>query len=223
MTNQTANPSGESWRLADRWRNTRPVLGDAVQATSVVVAGIVGACVIGYAWPRQNASTAIAIAGVVLQWAGLAVVAVGIAKIRRHFDRPSLFRRFWEALQRPRDVTVQLSGVIAVSASGTLTAVHTRANPTTQERVTALEAALSQLRSDLNAQMQTINTSVEAVKQDVQREAATRASAITAVRSQFADVAAGGLRLEIIGLWWLVVAALLSSVPNELAALLPPF
>lgn len=106
MTNQTANPPGESWRLGDRWRNTRPVLADGAQAAGVVVMGIVVAGAIGYFWPRQSGSTATAIAGVVLQWAGLAVVALGMRQMRRRFKRPSWFGRLWGALQRPLEGSV---------------------------------------------------------------------------------------------------------------------
>jgi hypothetical protein len=223
MTNQAANPPGESRRLADRWRNTRAVLVDGARAAGAVVAGIVVACVIGYLWPRQSGSTAIGIAAVVLQLLGLASVALGMRQMRRRFKRPSWFRRLWVALQGPRDVTVQISGVGSASGTGKVSGVGALANPTIEARVAALEAALPKLRSDLTAKMQTITTSVDAVKHEIQREAATRASAITDVLRQLEDVSAGGLYLESIGLWWLVVAAVFSSVPNELAALLGPF
>jgi small-conductance mechanosensitive channel len=62
---------------------------------------------------------------------------------------------------------------------------------------------------------------VEAVKHDVQREAEKREAEDRNVLRQIEDVSAGGLSLEWIGLWWLFVGVLFTSVPTQVAGYLP--
>jgi hypothetical protein len=94
------------------------------------------------------------------------------------------------------------------------------ANPTIEQRLDAVEASVKQLRTDLNDKTQTLTKSVDAVKQEVQRETEQRAAAILDVLRQLEDVAAGGLSLESIGLCWLFPGTLFTSLPDEIAALL---
>ena len=212
----------QRWRLAARWHNTRVVLVDAWPA-GVFVLGVLVAGAIGWLF-RQTPSTAIAVAGVILQWQGLAVVAWGMVRLRQRFKHPGpgWFWRLVNALRRPRDITIQLTGVGAMSATGhaTVSAVGSVANPTIEQRLNAVEATVTQLRTDLIEKTQAITTSVDAVKHGVQREAEERAAAIRDVLRQLEDVSAGGLYLQSIGLGWLIVGVLFTSVPNELAAFL---
>jgi hypothetical protein len=207
----------QRWRLVARWRNARAVLADAWPAM-VVVFGVMVACAIGYWSFRQNLSAEIACAGMILQWFGLSVVAWGIVKLRQRFKRPSWFGRLWSAVQRPRDLTTQLTeGVMMATGQGTATLVLSLVDATIEQRLNAVEATVKQLRTDLNEKAQALTTSVEAVKQGVRREAENRAAVIRDVLRQFEDVSAGGIHLESIGLCWLFVGVLFTSLPNELA------
>ncbi len=212
-----------SWRLADRWKNARPVVLDGWPALAVVI-GVLVAFAIGYVCPRSRTGTAFAVAGVVLQWAGLAVVAVGLVRMRQRFERPSWFTRIWKSLRRPRDVTARLAADFgAVTATGTASAVGTVGPRTTEERLADLEQAVRTVREDLSTRAQALATSIGAVRDQVQSEATEREAAIRKVLAQIEDLSVGGLRLEAIGLWWLVVGVLFTSVPNELAIILGPF
>lgn len=214
----------QRWRLAARWHNTRAVLADAIRPVLSFAFGVIFASVIGWLFRsllRQNLSTAIAVAGLILQWLGLAVVAWGMRSLRQRFKRPSWFGRLWSALQRPHDVTIQLTGA-ALEASGlaAVTAVGSLANATVEQRLDAVEATTRQLRTDLNEKTQILTTAVDAVKQGVQREADERAAAIRDVLRQLEDVSAGGLQLQSLGLCWLFAGVLFTSVPSEIAACL---
>jgi len=109
---------------------------------------------------------------------------------------------------------------MSASGLGTVTAFGTVRNATIEQRLDAVEATVKQIRTDLNEKTQALTTSVDAVKQGVQREAEDRAEAIRDVLRQLREVSAGGLRLQGIGLGWLFVGVLFTSLPNELAAFL---
>jgi len=112
---------------------------------------------------------------------------------------------------------------MSASGLGTVTAFGTVRNATIEQRLDAVEATVKQIRTDLNEKTQALTTSVDAVKQGVQREAEDRAEAIRDVLRQLREVSAGGLYLQSIGLGWLFVGVLFTSLPNELAAFLKTF
>ena len=207
----------QRWRVAARWHNTRAVLVDGARPVGTFLLGVIVAFAVGWVF-RRNPSTAVSVAGLVLELLGIAVVARGIVQLRRRFKRPSWFARLLTALQRPGDNTIQIkAGVMGVSGLGTVTAVGNVATPTIEQRLDALEATTTQLRTDLTDTRQALTASIDTVASNLRRETDERAAAIRDVLHQLEDVSAGGLRLESLGLTWLVVGVLLTTVPNELA------
>jgi hypothetical protein len=210
------------WRLAAaRWGNTHAVLADALKSAMIVMGGVAFAVAIGFLF-RQNAPRAVAATGIVLQWLGLGVVALGFMSLRRRFGHPTWFQRLWRALQQPPDTTMTV-GAAGISVGGaTVAGVGgvSHANATIEQRLHAIEASVQRLHEDVNDVRHTLTTRVEAVTSRVDRECAERAAGDRDMLRQLEDVSAGGLRLERIGWWWLLLGVPLTSLPSDIAAFL---
>jgi len=172
--------------------------------------------------------------GLLLQLAGLVVVAIGIRDTRRLFGRPTLvqiaatwFERLRVALRNPPAVitargSISLSGSLTLRASGTATL--SAAPRSIEERVASLEKAADGARERLNALHDQIQTSAKGLRDQLAAEERARQEADGTLRHLLEDQAAGGLHLETMGLCWLLVGTIVGSLTTELsrvAVLLP--
>jgi hypothetical protein len=165
-----------------------------------------------------------------LQLLGLATVAFGLSQMRRLFGRPSVaekvlrwWGRFVATFSRPKAVHAYLN---ATAASVTLSAGKARVrhgvspDAPTDRRVTVLEENLNLLQKQVDEDLDELRGRIAELKAQADREAQARRQDDDRMALQLEAVAVGGLHLESIGLLWLALGVLGTSVPVEIAACL---
>jgi hypothetical protein len=87
-----------------------------------------------------------------------------------------------------------------------------------EERFTRLEAEVASLRAGHRSHVRSTRQSVDQLRDADQQERGERRAADQAHDKKLEEVAVGGLHLETMGLVWLLVGVIASSVPAQLAA-----
>jgi len=212
--------------LTIRWRSILVALKDA-WPTWLALGGIALSFGVGRL-VSPDLSAAVRYAGTVLQVLGLATVAFGLSKIRRLFGRPSLplkiwgwFRQLASAFETPKPITLQASIEVSVVMSGDLSVVRA-AGPgaSLEDRVSVLEENLSRLRDELAVKKQKFQEGIQTVKEQIERETQERRTENQQIARRTEELAVGGLHLETVGLLWLVFGVVVTSIPDEIAAVL---
>jgi hypothetical protein len=211
--------------LVARLRILRAVLAEAWPAW-LAIGGVVAAVVIG----RLLASTPeaeVRIAGMLLQLLGLGTVAVGLSQIRRLFGRPSVverltgwFKRVTFIFGRRKDANVYVhaaTGGVTLAGSAR---VRIGASPDApiERRLAILEENVNHLQKEVDEDVNELRGRIAQVRSQIDRETQERRADDRLTASRLEDVAIGGLHLESIGLLWLVLGVMGTSVPQEIAA-----
>jgi hypothetical protein len=89
-----------------------------------------------------------------------------------------------------------------------------------EARVTVLEGNLSRLRDKLDRKVQDVRREPGTVREGIERETQERQAADATTTRIIEEVEVGGLHLEAIGLAWLLLGALGTTFPDEIAATL---
>ena len=218
------SPLTKSMRPTVRWRILAVVLKDAWPIW-LALGGVALAWATGWLF-STTPSGAVRWAGMMLQVLGLSTVAIGLRKMRRLFERPALgrrilswFGRFAIAFKAPKPVTLQVSGIESMTGADEVRVVR-RVGPgaTLDQRVAVLEENLNLLRDELNTRVQRVHRDLATVREDVQRESQERTAADEKTARIIEEIGIGGLNLEMVGLFWLVVGVVGTSIPDELGA-----
>lgn len=166
--------------------------------------------------------------GLLLQIFGLGTVAFGLHHTRKLFNQPSVWDRVREWITKlptffrpPRHQDLQ-AGLAGSSTDGAeATAVQTPAKDSTlEDRVEILEQELEALRSRHRKDLQQVTAKVNQLQQSQRDERRKRIQSYSALDERLESLAVGGLRLDTVGLTWLVVGVALATVPGEAASLL---
>ena len=168
-------------------------------------------------------------AGTSLQLFGLLLVALGLSKMRRLFGRPPVitkvsqwFKRFLAAFKRPKAVTIEgatAAGSAQAFGVGRVT-VGVRPDAALEERVSVLEQNLQGLQEEIDTRFQQLREELSVARQGIQRETRERLAEDQKAMAKIEEVAVGGLHLEFVGLLWLILGTIGTSVPDEIAACL---
>jgi len=166
--------------------------------------------------------------GLYLQLGGLLLVARGIAETRRRFKRPSMIDRVatWldqaAALLGPGQA-IRVAGSISLSGSArgstTVTGTLSTGTPTVEVRLQQLERGLAALSTSLAQHRDETRAAIEVERKALQDETADRRRDIEGVRGLLEEEAAGGLHFEAIGLIWLAIATVATTIPERLPSL----
>jgi hypothetical protein len=169
-------------------------------------------------------------AGMVLQLLGVSMVAAGLSKVRREFGRPSLLDRvgtwckgFAPLFRWPRTVSVSVPVLTAGSTALTGKARvrgHAGPNAPIQHRLSTLEANVDLLQQEINDEVRELREALVILKEHADRENSERRSAHEELRGKVEEFAVGGLSLETLGVVWLWLGVIGTSIPDELASLL---
>lgn len=90
-------------------------------------------------------------------------------------------------------------------------------------RVALLEENLKRLRKELDAKEKKFMENLNTVRGVLEEERRSRETEARRLSNQLEEFAVGGLHLEIIGLVWLFLGVLGTSIPDETAALWQAF
>jgi hypothetical protein len=162
-----------------------------------------------------------------LQLLGLATVAVGLSNMRRLFGRPSVGEKlagWWHRLvsvftSRP-PVHARLNAMAGhITLSGKGRVRHSvGSDAPVERRLTVLEENVNLLQKQVDEDVDELRGRIAGLKAQADREAQERRQDVERTARQVEEVAVGGLHLESIGLLWLALGVVGTSVPAEIAA-----
>ncbi len=190
-------------------------------------------CATAYAFPANRFGLTAELAdrvrwaGMLLQFAGLLQVAIGLKDSRKLFKKEPIWRAAARWVARVRYVVVPRKPIthvlepqsVVVSLGATMDAIVTRANRTLGARVADLEQNLTKVQGDvgdLRAQLGTFRSHAD---QKVEQERSERAEQDRAIKKQLEEATISGIHLELSGLFYLIFGILFATIPNEAAAL----
>jgi hypothetical protein len=91
-----------------------------------------------------------------------------------------------------------------------------------ERRVAILEENLARLQHEFDRGENNITTELHNLNNAIEEERRSREKEANWIRGQLEEVAVGGLHLEYVGLAWLVLGVLGTSIPSEIAILVWP-
>jgi hypothetical protein len=182
----------------------------------------------GLAYVRAaNLSEQILYSGTALQVVGLLTVAIGISDLRRLFGLSPILKVITEwvlKVLRSFNQPVPVNGTImsaqcAGTSSITAAMLSTSTKMTIKMRVAKLEKSLNELRELHDKGICDLQGNLSRVELLVQEEGNKRQSGDSEISSRLKSVAVGGIHLEMVGLVWLLLGVLGTSIPKELSKL----
>jgi hypothetical protein len=167
--------------------------------------------------------------GMLFQFAGLAMVVVGLNLSRQVFGQSSIWKAIvaWFGRARymmvpPKAVTAttHLSGTASVglSAAGALSVSK---GASIEDRVARLEDDLKRLNGKLAETKQDVRNLRSETNEKIDKERSERYSDDQKISKRLETAAIGGIHLELAGVAYLVVGITLTSVPDVFVALIP--
>jgi hypothetical protein len=205
-----------------------PILGKAwKQATplTLTIAGLFLAIVIGVIVFLVTASggAAVRFAGMTLQLLGLFAVAYGLRQTRLLFRKPgtvSKFQKFFitlvSAFKRPEPSIFSVSSTSFATFGGE-TRAYVVPGPSFENRLSALEVNLELLRNEIDTKNAVFNQELSKIKESFETENRDLTSRIEQAAKATEELGSGGLHIEWMGLIWLFIGVILTSIPDEIA------
>jgi hypothetical protein len=163
--------------------------------------------------------------GVFLQWAGVLVVAWGLAETRRGvFGKTPLRTELWNRIRRlryiinpPPPIVVSMAAHEEGDSFHSAAIVQRKVEGTLEERVAVLTENLLRMDHDLSVLQQDIQVLRRETSERIVSERQNREETERAIRNQVEEAIIGGIHLEIAGVAYLLIATLLSGVPEYVA------
>jgi hypothetical protein len=163
-------------------------------------------------------------AATLLEIAGLGKVALDLHRVRKEYARPSVvdeitawFRELPSVFRGPKGRTIAVgAGEMVVVGSRIGVSVKAGPNSTLERRVQILEEELERVRDHMAAEHHDLVVKVDKIEASVATERNERTQGQHALQQKVADLAVGGLHLELVGLVWLFVGVALSTLPERI-------
>jgi hypothetical protein len=212
-----------------RWRALGAVIRDA-SPVWVLLAGVVAAGLVGWLF-AAGTSTAVRWAGMILQLLGLAAVAYGLRQTRKLFDAPTVLGQAWgwfgrlrRAFRRPEPITLEAAaGGVAFVGGKVRLRRGAGAGATVEQRLDVLEANLKSFKEEFDQTTSELSNKTGWLEKELNRERDERKAADNKTWKQIEEVSIGGLHLEVVGLTWLALGVVATSIPDELARVVSPW
>lgn len=161
------------------------------------------------------------LAGYLMTFAGVLLVAHGIWETQRLFNRPRLAHRAQAWLKRfPLTAQRRVTGVVGMalgcaSVAGSLTVRKVAKDSSLEARVDALEENLRHIETRVSATEQRFLNELQKVNESLASERSERERGDHTLRDRLERFSAGGLDFELMGVVWLIVGQLFASFPDE--------
>jgi hypothetical protein len=202
-----------------------------VGGLGVAFAGGAGiATAVGVASGRDGSpADVIRCAGTLLTVFGLVLVAYGLNETRSVFGKESMTtqaiawgKRVVASLSRRNVVIGVGSAHLALSGVAATARVEAMLSDTSVEgRLAWLEQQVRSLRQQADADREALRGELATVRASFTSESEQTRNRVTDVEGRLDRLAVGGLVLEWIGLWWLLLGTVAANLNTELANLLP--
>lgn len=164
------------------------------------------------------------LAGTLLQVFGLATVALGITQVRELFGQPSItqsivawLRLLASAFVPPKSVVAKLEA--AISTNSALSARLTVGVPegaALHKRITALERNLASFRTEYDDKVVELERSIAGSRSAADKAVEDTRREIAAVDDKIVALATGGVRIELVGLVWLLLGVVATGLPAQI-------
>ncbi|MGH8602976.1 MAG: hypothetical protein ACREXR_09455 [Gammaproteobacteria bacterium] len=168
----------------------------------------------------------IRITGLVLQILGILTVAWGIKETRELFGQPSLIAK---GLQWFKNFPPYGGRIITGSANVTLGAISGSArgyawapidqNSSIDDRLAAIEKNLNHINDRISQAENNLDNQVRSITEIINHEKSIREQADNETHQRLEAVSTGGLHISATGALWLLLGVTMSTVPNEILAL----
>jgi len=163
-------------------------------------------------------------AATLLEIAGLVKVAWDVHEVRKAYERPSVidaiatwFRDLPAVFRAPKPRTISMSASgMAITGGRASVSVKAGPNSTIEQRVEILEREFERVRDHTAAEHHDLVVKVDKIETSVTTERNERTQGQDALRRKVADLAVGGLHLELVGLVWLFFGVALSTLPERI-------
>jgi hypothetical protein len=166
------------------------------------------------------------ITGLFLQILGIGTVAYGIHETRKMFGHPSFFSLAKDWLERfPKfggRIRLFSSNIQATSMVGN-PRLHVWMNAkddSNEERIKAIEINLKSVNERLCEAQNQIDQCERKIQQDIKKEQDVRIKVDREILDKIEAIETGGIHITAMGVVWLFVGVIMSSVPVELSKLI---
>ncbi|MGK2942356.1 MAG: hypothetical protein ACSLFJ_11860 [Immundisolibacter sp.] len=164
--------------------------------------------------------------GMTLEVLGLFVAGWGLVKTRRDFEKPSLralIKNWWGARPRTRsNIHHATAGAIAGGSSSVSgvggTAIS--ADASIEQQLTALIAKLERLCRDFGELKRNQEALSEKMRTWIAHQSEAHASLATELNTKLERTVADGLLVALVGLVWVLLGSILSTMSSEISCLL---
>jgi hypothetical protein len=166
--------------------------------------------------------------GMLFQFAGLAMVVVGLNLSRQVFEQSSIWKaivawlgraRYMVVPPKPVNVSATAQAGAALMAGGEAT-VSVGKGTSIEDRVARLEEDLKRLDGKLAETKKDVGKLRSETNEKIDKERSERRCEDQKISKRLETAAIGGIHLELAGVAYLVVGIALASVPDESAGLL---
>ncbi|RZB35765.1 MAG: hypothetical protein SRB2_02815 [Desulfobacteraceae bacterium Eth-SRB2] len=165
--------------------------------------------------------------GLVLQLLGILTVAWGIRTTRKEFGHPSIFKRWQQRLSRfplfgKREVkgTVDVAAACATASGRWYSSVKPESEANIEARVQALEENLPLIHDRISQTQNEMDRGFREVLEALKQEKRVREKEEQDIRAKLEATETGDLHISAIGVFWLFVGIIMSTVSADLAELL---
>jgi hypothetical protein len=204
-----------------RWTRLRPELWPPGWTTVSVLGFVLPVAFVVVLPASADNNFRTRLCGLIWQVLGITVVLWKLGITRVKFKRPTLRDTIRSRLTKLKALWAAPDTTLSASASGSgtstadLTAVGVGAAPKTlQQRVSDLEREVSNLRTSLTNEQSERRVEIHRTKTAVHQEVVDRKAADSTLGELVADVAASTIHVERVGLAWLKLGVICTSVPE---------
>ena len=191
----------------------------------LTIAVVAAALVLGLRKGTDEAT--IRITGLFLQLLGIGTVAWGIRVTRKFFGRPSIFTlaRYWFSRfpsfsGRTITASASIQGISLTANARAHVWRDLDPDATIEDRIKALEDNLQDVNQRLCSTQSEIDRSFRVEAENLKREQDPRSKADQEIREKLEATETGGLHISAMGVLWLSVGVIMSTIPTELAKLI---
>ena len=153
---------------------------------------------------------------------------MGIGKLRKAFNKPSVIsglsnwiHDFFNLFKKPVNATVNITGNMSACASGnSIVMTGDISGSSLEERIACIEKRLSNLRDEHVENIRNLKIEIIQVRSIICEVSESGSKRDSEIVSKIEDVAIGGIYIDMIGLVWLLVGVICTSLPKQLEELL---
>lgn len=173
-----------------------------------------------------NSEASFRITGLILQILGIGTVAYGIRDTRKMFGHPSFLSLLRDWFMRFPKFGGQIRSFAANIKATSMTSNargHVWINPidaSNEERIKALEANLEAVNLRLCQTQNQIDQCDREIKRSFKKEYDIRTKANRQILQKLEAAETGGIYISAMGVLWLFVGVIMSSIPTELSQLI---